>query len=158
MAYPRFTRARDFKFIKKTAGNYTINNISWTNLDTGLDLVLRAEIGDVIEAAVSCWWAQESTDGYLDMATLVSGSPVHYFGGTGAGTNAGVSGWGNNLTAGGPASGPVMYTLVSGDISADTVTLRLLFRTSVATNKTLKASADFPFFVQAKNLGPVDPH
>ena len=159
MAYPRYHAARAFKFIQRTSADFTANSTSWVNLDTGLDLTLAAQVGDVIECGVSFQAENEASTFRLDVGTLVAAAIVNYFGGAvDPGSNYGVSGW---TAAGGTAQsvcGSVMKALVSGDLSSGTVTLRLRYRTDSAANKTVHAVTARPFQFWAKNLGPVDPN
>lgn len=154
MTKPRFALARAFKFASRSSGNLTLNSTSFANVDTGLDLVLAAEVGDVIEVGVSVVMGAEAVIAMFDVYTIVSASPVTGFGGTN-----GVSGWyvsalADNMHVG----GSVMSTLVAGDISSGTVTLRLRYKTGTAANKTLLANTANPLHFWAKNLGPADPH
>jgi hypothetical protein len=50
-----------------------------------------------------------------------------------------------------------MLTLIAGDIASSTITLRLLYATSAAS-QTIQATAASPLLFWAKNLGPPDPH
>lgn len=161
MAYPRFQRARDFKFITRTSGNMTLNSTSWANVDNGLDIVLVAQAGDVIEVGGGWLIENQNPDLFTDVATIVSGIPVNYFGTQGAesATSQGIHGWyglggGVYMSVGGGD----MKELVSGDISSGTVTLRLRYRTLSAANRVVRATADNPFRWWAKNLGPKDPN
>jgi hypothetical protein len=159
MSYPRFQRSRDFKFRQRTSADIIANSTSWTNLDTALDITLSAETGDAIECGVSFQAENEASTFRLDVGTLVSSAIVNYFGGAvDPGSNYGVSGW---TAAGGVAasvSGSVMKTLVAGDLSAGTVTVRLRYRTDTAANKTIHAVTARPFQFWTKNLGPQDPN
>ncbi len=163
MSYPRFQRSRDFKKALRTAGNVTIGT-SVINVDTGLDMTLVAEAGDVIEYGINASVATApGSDGSTTVATLVAGSPVNYFGG--AGTLAvGVcpSGWYTpNINVSGmvlPFGGPVLYTLVSGDISAGTVTLRLRAIGGGGGACAIRSTSSSPMNVYARNLGPLDPN
>lgn len=144
----------DYGFVKRSSGDLTLNNTAWTNVDTGIDIVLTAVAGDVIEVAGSFAWDAGSPNVCLDVATIVSGSPVNYVGATGGGSDLGIAGW-IGIAAVSYASGAsVMYTLVSGDISAGTVTLRLRYRTTSAANRILRSSTTIPLHWSAKNLGP----
>ena len=94
--------------------------------------------------------------GCLDAATIVSGSPVNYVSmGAGGASHQGVTGWrGGNDTSVNLESGTlVFYTVVSGDISAGTVTLRLRYRTTTAANKTLFAQSNVNFQWGVVNFG-----
>jgi hypothetical protein len=146
---------------KRTSGSLTVSSATWVDLDTGLDLVLNASTGDVIEVAVSGVWGVENIPGRLDVVSVVSNSPVNSFGRDAAPDNnhIGIGGWSN--IAGLPnfeesISGSFFRTLVSGDISSGTVTLRLRRRTlSPASNKTIYATSELPFEWWARNHGPV---
>lgn len=162
MTYPRFQLARAFKFFNRSSGSLTLNSTTWANLPTigtTWDVTLPAQIGDVIEVGVSGVWNNENVIGILDVATIVSSSVVNYFSTAGSATGSGVESWvGDALLAYVRIGGSFWYTLVSGDISSGTVTLRLRYRTGSASDKTLFATADNPLQFRAKNLGPADPH
>lgn len=162
-SYPRFQRARDFKFFTRTAGNLTLNSTAWADLPTigsTWDITLAAEAGDVIECGISAVWGAEAVYGSLDVVSMVSSSPVNAWGGsaTSGSTGSGVGAWQGPTGINDGSGGPVMRTLVSGDISAGTVTVRLRYRTNTAANKTLFGSVDNGFQFYAKNRGPADPN
>lgn len=137
---------------KRTAGDYTLNNTSWTNVDTGTDLSLTVVAGDIIEVGINALMGAEAVNAALDVATIVGGSPVNYLGTSGGGSDLGIQGWlglsGVNTAIG----GPFLYTIQAGDISSGTVTLRLRYRTTAASNKTVRANSTQPFLWYAKNL------
>jgi len=138
----------------RTSANITLNNTSWTNVDTGLDLVIPAQAGDVLMVMASMLVGNENISLYLDAATIVSGSPVNYISqGAGGASSQGVAawrGWDNTIRP--TLGGGVFYTVVSGDIDSGNVTLRLRYRTSAGSNKTLFANADVPFHWSVVNL------
>ena len=148
----------DFAISRYTTGNITMNNTAWTNLSGPADLVLACDVDDVIEVQASCIVSNENVEVYFDAVTVVSGSPVNSVG-TGTAPTAssrgvvGWQGWPNqysNLTGGS------YYKLVSGDISAGTVTLRLRFRTASAVNKVIFGNASYPMNFMARNHGPIE--
>jgi hypothetical protein len=99
------------------------------------DLVIPATAGDVLELGVSAAWNSGSAVySYLDLGTIVSGSVVNWAStGTGSHTN-GVFSWfvpNNNDYM--DASGTVLYTVQSGDISGGNVTFRLYGKVSSST-------------------------
>ena len=143
----------DYAFHKRTAADYTINSTTFTNLDTGTDLVLSASSGDVVEVGCMLVWGSEATTACLDVASIVSGSPVNYWGTAGGSSDFGISSWIGTTGQTESAGASTMRALVGGDISGGTVTLRLRYRTTSATNKTLRASSTLPFLWWAKNLG-----
>jgi hypothetical protein len=140
---------------RRSSGNLALNNTSWTDVDTGIDLVLPAATGDVIEVSLNGLIGNEGVNANLDVATIVSAAPVTYFSSaTGTPSGDGVAGWfavaGQYFLLG----VPVALKLVTGDVSAGTVTLRLRFKTAAASNKTLFAGAT-QFVWSAKNLGRI---
>lgn len=144
----------DYEFAKRVSGDITLNSTSWANVDTGLDLVLDAATGDTILAGASMVIGSEATTLCLDVATIVSAAPVNYFGTAGGAGDFGITSWLGTTGQVESAGAPTMYTLQSGDISTGTVTLRLRYRTTSATNKTLRASSTLPFLWWAENIGP----
>lgn len=136
----------------RTSGNITLNSTTWANVDTGLDIAVAAQAGDVLMVPLSATFGTENVYAYLDAATIVSGSPVNYVSGQGGATDDGVSGWwggANQYSAVGTA---IQYVVQAGDISGGVVTLRLRYRTETAANKTLYASADNPLQWSVVNL------
>lgn len=161
MAYPRFRRARAHKFLAVTSGAITVNSVTWVELATedGLstgtwDLVLPAQIGDVVEVGLVTAYGNEAVEAFMDYATVVAGSPVNYVGCDGANTSYGVRAWGGVASAYSAVGGPAWRTLVSGDISGGTTTLRAMTRTDSAANKTVAAGVTGRLMLSAKNLGP----
>ena len=146
----------DYAIQRYTAGNITLNNTSWTDVPGPADLVVDASNGDLLDVGLSCLWGAETPEVYLDFATRVSGAPVNYIsGGAGGASNRGVVGW---QSAGAAAEnhfsqGSIPYVVQAGDISGGTVTLRLRFRGSAGSNKTLFATSDIPLHLFVKNLG-----
>ena len=153
---------------KYTAGNQTLNSSNtWANLPgigTAGDLVLNAATGDVIEAVPSSILNSPANPVFFDVVTIVSSSPVNAFGRGGAVTtntngasdSQGVSGWHQPGTGkDGTLQGSCYYTLVSGDISGGTVTLRMRYATSAASTRLLIATVNNPFQWFVRNLGPV---
>jgi hypothetical protein len=142
---------------ERNSGDITITgNTSWANVDTGLDLVLPAFAGDLVQYTINGrWTATGAVEGYLDVGTLVSAAIVSYFGGAvDPSTGFGCAGWIGPVSTIQPFSGPLYHTLVSGDISSNTVTLRLRYRTASATNKSMTAGTNIPMTVGAVNYGP----
>ena len=137
---------------KRTAGSYTLNSTTWANVDTGLDYVVPAQVGDVLLVQVSGLWGGEAVNGYLDAATIVGGSPVNHVGGTGGATERGVAGWEGEASAVTPIGGGIQYVVQAGDISGGNVTLRLRYRTSAAANRTLFGTGDIPLVWSVVNL------
>jgi hypothetical protein len=160
MAYPRHQRSRSFKFATRTAGDLTTASTTYADVSTALDIVLGAQAGDVIEYGVLLNVAHSANFGVIgfEVYIIVSAAPVNPFGGAADGA------WRKQPPSGGNMeliSGSLMYTLLSGDISAGTVTCRLRWKTVAATPGTITLSADGTnrrATVWAKNLGPASPH
>lgn len=144
----------DFDHKTRSSANVTVNGTSYANLDTGLDIVLTAAAGDVIEVSATGRWATENVQVYMDVATIVSAAPVNYLSGSGS-TGEGVQSWQGYGNVNTNISGACMYTLQAGDISGGTVTLRLRVRTGTAANKTFVSGATNVFKWSAKNFGPI---
>lgn len=147
----------DFAQIRRSTGSYTINGTTWADVDTGLDLVLAASSGDVVEFSLSGLAGSEATDLFLDVVTWVSGAPVTSFATLGAvgAASQGVLAWRGVGSALENLGGNAFVELAAGDISSSTVTLRLRARTNTAVNKTLFGSADVSLLIAARNHGPV---
>jgi hypothetical protein len=138
-----------------TGGAITLNSTTWADVSGPADLVVAAEAGDVLAVSLSALLGAEAVNGCLDMATIVSSSPVNYVSGNDGGASSlGVQAWLGPASASGNAAGTVFYTVASGDIAGGNVTLRLRYRTTAATNKTLNASADQPLQHSVVNLKP----
>ena len=156
---------KDFAQAKRTSGDITVNSTTFTNVDTGLDLVMTAAAGDVIECKLMAKGGK-STAGttYLvfDFQTIVSGSPVNSVTSettAGTGLTNSFPAWGEGLlvtnnNGSSPNrvfSGSKRYTLQAGDISGGTVTLRL----RAFCGASCVVSANDPLlYVEATNLGP----
>lgn len=145
----------DIVSASRSSGNITLNGTSWANVDTGLDLVLNAVAGDWIDVSPSGRLAAGagSTHTFFDVATIVGGSPVNYFGTAGGASEEGINGWRCQDTADARITGSALRQLVSGDISSGTVTLRLRYRQDTAGNRLFVAGTSNPFKWWAKNLG-----
>ena len=136
----------------RTSSNITLNSTSWANVDTGLDLTLAAQAGDLIQYTPSFYCSSVGATGGFDVATIVSGSPVNYFGSAGVGNTAyGVMAWIVPSAATG-VGGSAFYIVQSGDISGGNVVLRLRYRWA-SSSATLNAAAILPCKVSAVNLG-----
>jgi len=158
MSYPRNLRSRDFKTALRSSGDLTLTSAAFAAVDTGLDLTLAAQVGDVIRYEPSLLWAVQANGGaaFLDVGTVVSAAVVNRF----SNNSQGWGGWYSQSTLK-PVSGPAWYTLVAGDISANTVTLRLLYAIgSPSPSRVMYASVASGMFVNvlAANIGPVDPN
>ena len=140
---------------RRTAGNFAPASVSWADLTSAMDLVLAAQAGDQILVALNGFWGNDAVFGYLDVASIVSGSPVNY-GSSGSGTQAadGLPGWVGPAAVYSPVGGSTLFTVAAGDLSGGQVTLRLRVKCSAAVAKTLFAQTADPLVFSAVNLGP----
>lgn len=162
MAYPRFQTSRAHKLARRESTDITVTQTARTTAtDTALDLVLAAQVGDVIEIVPAFMVANNNTDTntfLCDVATIVSAAVVSWVSGSGSTTGIpAMNGYGATPTPRVPITGAVPYTVVSGDLSGGLVTFRLYaFVTGGSYN--LYARVVAPFVWMARNIGPVDPN
>lgn len=150
---------KDYAVATRTAGSLTLNQTAVTDVDTGLDLVLDAAAGDIIEVGISALLSNVAQTVCFDFYTVVGGSPVNPVGpGLSAGLTGvgGVQGWytGNGAAVDTAVSGMHPRTLVSGDISGGQVRLRLRYAKTTTTARTLYAVTNNPLTVFAKVWSP----
>ena len=119
------------------------------DIDTNLDLVITAAAGDWLEIGVNGLWSNQGVFGRMDAFTWVSAATVNGV----SGSSNGVPGWLGQASSYGPVGAPVLYTVVAGDVSSGTVTLRFRYKVDSASSKTLHAESAAPFKVWARNLG-----
>jgi hypothetical protein len=164
MAYPRFQMARSYKYKNRTSGDITLNSGTWADVDTGLDVTLAAQVGDVIEVGGSWLVAGSTTTAvFFDAVSIVSAAPVNSWGIDGAvGTSVeGIQAWrcdSNSIGLNQKASGGMMRVLLAGDIASGFVTVRLRYKQGTAGAQAMYNNANRAVQFWAKNLGPVDPH
>ena len=145
----------DFAFAKRTAGNVTANNTSWTAVDTGTDLTMTCTAGNIIEVGLSAGaFGTEAVTLNLTAQSIVSAAPVNDIATNTTVSNStnGVGAWRSAASAPGQIGGSILYTTVSGDISGGNIVLRLMYRTASASNRVLTAT-DPPLHFWAKNIG-----
>lgn len=161
MAYPRSQRSRGFKSATITSGDFTLSSATFIDLATTADITLLAQVGDVLEVipAFLVSNATASTAMQFDAQTRVSAAGVNTVSG---GLADGVPAWrlqpqvSAQITA---VVGSWPYTIVSGDLSSGTVTLRMRYRANNTNVTTVSADAtNRKFLWWVKNLGPVSPH
>lgn len=138
-----------FKRLTYTGGDITLNNTSWTTLSATEVVLSNVEAGDMIEATLSVLSGNQAVHSYLDVATWVSSAIVNRF----SGGSDGVQAWRGFASSFSFSGGSVMYPLVSGDIVSGSVTLRLAYKTDVASNRTLSANTTTPLNFSVKVLG-----
>jgi len=162
MGHPRFRKARNFKYTKRTSGDITKSSVTnWSDFLTDSDLTLAAEVGDVLAYELNGLADGTNVTLLLDVVTRVSGAAVNSFGGGGAGsgnTGDGVTAWLLASDTDRGLSGTAWYTVQAADIAAGgLVTCRLRCRTG-SGSRVVASSATDPFFMFMENIGPASPH
>lgn len=162
MAYPRYILSRNLKKARRSSSNLTLNSTAWADVETTLDMTFyEVQVGDELVYGISGLVGAEATVLALDVVTLVAGTPLNSFSARGPVLapftgSEGVLAWRGATGVLTKVSGDAPpYTVVAGDLTANSVTLRLRYATSTATAKTLYANTIQPFDVWAINLGPV---
>lgn len=167
MAYPRFRRSRAHKLVSRATGTSIVLNstaIAEVAAATngpgtgGFDITLEAQVNDVLEVGINALFGNEAVQVCFDIYTIVSSARTNPFGaGLSAsnGTTQGLQSW---IGFSGSFTGigtPALYVVQAGDIASGAVTIRPYYVTTTATNKTLFSTANNPFKMYCKNLGPV---
>lgn len=140
----------------RTSGNVSINSTTWVDVDTGLDLVLPAVVGDRVQVGLSGFASNEAVVLYLDVVSVVSSAPVNSWGRDAAPDNghSGVGAWLTFATSDRKIGGTTdPRPLLAGDISGGNVTLRLRARTFSASARIINADSNGPLRVWAVNFG-----
>jgi len=140
-----------------TTANFNLNSTTIAAWKSGgeLDLTLSATAGDVISFTIDVYAGSETPTIFADFATIVSGTNQSFFG---AGVTSPAGGLSSMVFPGSIEvfkGATAFKTLVSGDISSGNVTVRPVYRTSTATNRTIVATTNQPLIVYMRNLGPV---
>lgn len=143
------------QLIRRTSADLSLTpgDTAWHDLGTISDFTLSGvRVGDLVEVSLSSTWDAAGTFRNMDVASIVSSAPVNYWG-TGDGTPLnGVGAWRGNSGAAHPFGGSVAKTIVAGDLSGSTLTLRFRYKFNTATASVLGASAP-ALIAMAKNLG-----
>jgi hypothetical protein len=147
-------------FIARSKRNTTSLNLTataWADVDTATDLVIDANPGDWIGVGLSAAYGNQAPTISMDAVSVIAGAPVNSWAVDGAAPTAaftGIDAWGAAASAVNYAGGMMFRKVVAGDIDANgQVTLRLRYRASAATGKTLFATADDPLTFFAENRG-----
>lgn len=160
MATPRFTRSRNHRFERYTAGTITLNSTSWADVPSISTKTVEAQVGDVLAAEVLFIYGSEGVNVYMGAVTSVSGTPTNSFATGGAAptstTGDEIRGWVGLDTGYTHIAGRCFYTVQAGDILAGQVTVRFRYRTGTAADKTIYSSTDSGIFFAVANLGPQD--
>ena len=168
MAQPRFQRARAFRYtLSNTGSSLTTASTTWIDLATmtngpgagAWDQTIEAQVGDVLEFGVNWQFGNEAVAARVEVATIVSSSPVNTFGqgGVSGSTGYGVQAWTGSGNVYTPTAGSAWLTVAAGDLSNGKVTVRPYIRVDSAVTKTLYRTSTNPVFLCVKNLGPQDP-
>lgn len=133
-----------------TAGAVSFTSTTWASATTAWDLTLSGvAAGDIVTYGLSLSAGVDIAPTiHADLASIVGGSPVNYWSSGGsAPAQYGVQAWcirsGTNYGYMG-MGGTVASTLVSGDISSGSVTLRLYFFLEAAGSRSINASTTLP--------------
>jgi hypothetical protein len=159
MSYPGYQLSRAFKTPARYSGAdvsvvSTPNYADLPTIGTTMDIVLSAEVDDVIFYSLNGLWGASAQEAYMDIATIVGGSAANYAFGAASSGNPGAWGMASVFTAIGAVG---WYKLVAGDLASGYVTLRPRAKISSAGSKILYGGGwGFGFFAQ--NIGPVDPN
>jgi len=143
---------------RRTSGDLVLGSSTWINVDTGLDLVIpgTSRVGDLVQVGVSIHYASALVQSFLDFVSLDGvPAPVNSWAqdGVESVTATGISAL---IAENGFASnngGSIIRALVSGDLQSGVLTLRLRYRGSSATSRTLLANTNVPLHVWAINHG-----
>lgn len=137
----------------RTGGDIALTSTTLVPFDTGLDLVLPAKTGDVIEATFVAQCSNQAGATAVDFQVLIlnNGTAVRSLNGD---TTVIIPGWtaraGDYNAAGGSAS----TKLTAADINGGTVTLRLMGR-SGGSSRTVFANAGSPAVFYAKAIATI---
>lgn len=157
----RYQLAASHKTNRRTAGHISITSTVWVNVDTALDVVLAANIGDVLEAQPCLLVGNEPVVCFFDAVTVVGGSPVNSFAsGAAVATNGPPYSQWRADTSIYTFLGPAMhYTVQATDLASGYVTTRLRAMASTGTGKFVYANGtDYRAEFTVTNLGPADPN
>jgi hypothetical protein len=148
--------------IRRTSGNISLNtgtNLLWGNLETSLDLTAAAVAGDRARVHISGVCSNELPAGFIDVVSLVAGSPVNSFANQGAVTASapffGIPNWRCHASVYTDVSGFAEMILAAGDLSGGNFTAR--FRKCADNNltKDLLANTNYALTVWLEIWTPV---
>lgn len=143
---------------RRTSGNLSLGATSWAAMDTGLDLSVPAQEGDMITAWLSGFCNNDVSDFFGDYVTLIGSTLTTSFG-SGAAVVAGSGGapcMRALASAYTPIGGPMTLRAVAGDIASGLITVRFVYRVT-ANSRTVfasTASTNVPLVVGLVNNGP----
>lgn len=162
MAYPRFMLSKAHRrIVRSTGSDMSLTSTAYAELAAatngpgtgGFDIVLEAQVGDVIRAGFAAALDAAAVATRLDVGTIVSGSPVNYFMGGSSFANHGWTAPASVASVLGPAAS---YVMQAGDIASGRVTLRPYYIDSAGTARTLYSGSTGRFEWWAHNVSPAD--
>lgn len=138
---------------RRTAGDVVAGSTAgaWVAYDTATDLTLTAATGDLILISVDLLTTGASGGAFdLDIVTIVSGAQTNFV--SSGGAAAAVNGLPGLYSDTGfrKGSGPFPYTVQAGDLSAGSITFRIVYRAT--TGGTFYGSTNYPFAWAAINF------
>lgn len=133
----------------RSSGVVTLNAAGgvWTDVDTGLDIVIDAVAGDVIEITPSGLVGNEAVTASFDVLLVASSNTVS------GGVGNGVTGWYCRESDFRAISGGFQYVVLAADVSAGQVTCRLRYKLDMTANRTFYADSSLPFKWSVTNFG-----
>lgn len=148
--------------IHYTGGNVTVNSTTWSDLATygpgagAFDLDFTGCVaGDIVFVSISYQAQSDSEYILVTVATIVSASPVNYFGGrTGATSGSGVVCWQAITAREETPGGTAAYVVQSGDLSAGALKLRPYARIHSAGSRIMFGGASEPLHISAWLIRP----
>ena len=138
--------------------NIAITSTTWVVVESTLDATVNAAAGDVIEFGMSALIVASASTLFFDAVTFPGSVLTNALGSKAAFVNSGYQGpnWASLQNADICINSTILYTLVAGDISGGTVTVRLVAKLVDAGTKSIAVTSGFnPLIVYLKNLGPV---
>jgi lysophospholipase L1-like esterase len=139
------------------SGNLGLTETKWANVSgEALDIKLTGvKPGQVVEVALSGFSPSVGTGLLLDAVSIVGGAPVNSWALDGTPTEAGlgVQGWRCVSSVNASLCGTVQRAVTAADLVNGELTLRLRYKNTSGTARTLDAEANAPLIVTARNLG-----
>lgn len=149
IAYPRFQRARAFKYVAGTqAGDHSTASTTFTDINAAYQMALNAQVGDVLRLFFLGQFLFTTAASYLYLTWNV------------AGTGGDLTNWSSQVVS---STNPLqqicesIYTVAAGDITSGLVTVKPRWKVSANTVTLTNSGSIGPYFT-AQNLGPVDPN
>lgn len=131
----------------RTAGSLTLNNSGgYVAVPSIGDLTLACATGDIVEFTPNALTNNEAVTCSFDVGTIVAAAVVNRF----ANTTEGIQGWHARDSVFTNITGGYEYVAQAGDIDSGTITLRFLYKTGSAADKTMFAASDRPLRISAK--------